>query len=84
MTNKSLRERFGRGEEKSALVSQVIAAAIEEELVKPDETAPHHPLEGGVLVARPNPVRTGHRIELTVSVNNRNSPIMRGCEIRSR
>jgi len=38
MTNKSLRERFGLGEEKSALVSQVIAAAIEERLVKPDET----------------------------------------------
>ncbi len=38
MTNKSLRERFGLGEEKSALVSQVIAAAIEEGLVKADET----------------------------------------------
>lgn len=38
MTNKSMRERFGLGEEKSALVSQVIAAAIEEGLVKADET----------------------------------------------
>jgi predicted HTH transcriptional regulator len=38
MTNRSLRERFGLGEDKSALVSQVIAAAIEEGLVKPDES----------------------------------------------
>jgi len=38
MTNRSLRERFGLAEEKSALVSQVIAAAIEEGAVKADET----------------------------------------------
>lgn len=38
MTNRSLRDRFGLGEDKSALVSQVIAAAIEEGFVKPDET----------------------------------------------
>jgi predicted HTH transcriptional regulator len=38
MTNRSLRERFGLGEDKSAVVSQVIAATIEEGLVKADET----------------------------------------------
>lgn len=38
MTNKSLRERFGLGEDKTAVVSQVIAAAIEEGLVKSDES----------------------------------------------
>jgi ATP-dependent DNA helicase RecG len=38
MTNRSLRERFGLGEEKSAVVSQVIAATIEEGLVKADDT----------------------------------------------
>lgn len=38
MTNKSLRERFGLGDDKSALVSQVIAAAIEEGVVKADAT----------------------------------------------
>ncbi len=38
MTNSSLRERFGLGEEKSAVVSQVIAATIEEGLVKADKT----------------------------------------------
>jgi predicted HTH transcriptional regulator len=38
MTNRSLRERFGLGEDKSTVVSQVIAATIEEGLVKPDET----------------------------------------------
>lgn len=38
MTNKSLRERFGLGDDKSAIVSQVIAAAIDEGLVKPDQT----------------------------------------------
>ena len=36
MTNTSLRERFGLGQEKSALVSQVIAAAIKDGLVKAD------------------------------------------------
>ena len=36
MTNQSLRERFGLSEGKSATVSQVISAAIEEGLVKPD------------------------------------------------
>lgn len=38
MTNKSLRERFGLADDKSAIVSQVIAAAIDEGLVKPDQT----------------------------------------------
>jgi len=38
MTNKSLRERFGLGDDKSTIVSQVIAAAIDEGLVKPDQT----------------------------------------------
>ena len=37
MTNQSLRERFRLPENKSALVSQVIAATIEVGLVKPDE-----------------------------------------------
>ena len=37
MTNKSLRQRFGLPERKSAVVSQTIAAAIEAGLVKPDE-----------------------------------------------
>jgi predicted HTH transcriptional regulator len=37
MTNRSLRERFGLGEDKSAVVSQVIAATIEEGLIKADE-----------------------------------------------
>jgi hypothetical protein len=39
MTNQSLRERFGLPASKSAIVSQVIAAAIEEKLVKLDEAA---------------------------------------------
>jgi predicted HTH transcriptional regulator len=39
MTNRSLRERFGLPETKSASVSQVIAATIDEKLIKPDETA---------------------------------------------
>ena len=38
MTNKSLRERFGLGEEKSALVSQVISATIDEDLIRLDDT----------------------------------------------
>jgi predicted HTH transcriptional regulator len=37
MTNQSLRERFGLPESKSAIVSQVIAAATEAGLIKPDE-----------------------------------------------
>lgn len=37
MTNQSLRERFKLGESKSAVISQIIAAAIESGLVKPDE-----------------------------------------------
>lgn len=37
MTNQSLRERFGLSADKAAIASQVIAAAIEAGLVKPDE-----------------------------------------------
>lgn len=37
MTNQSLRERFHLPESKSATVSQVIAAAIEAQCIKPDE-----------------------------------------------
>ena len=37
MTNQSLRERFHLGESKSAIVSQIIAAAIEAGQIKPDE-----------------------------------------------
>lgn len=37
MTNQSLRERFGLPEGKSAIVSQVIAAALETGQIKPDE-----------------------------------------------
>jgi hypothetical protein len=37
MTNQSLRERFRLAENKSAIVSQVIAATIEAELIRPDE-----------------------------------------------
>ena len=37
MTNQSLRNRFHLPESKSAIVSQVIAATIEEKMVKPDE-----------------------------------------------
>lgn len=39
MTNRSLRERFGLPEAKSASISQVIAAAIEEKHIKLDEKA---------------------------------------------
>jgi ATP-dependent DNA helicase RecG len=39
MTNRSLRERFGLSETKSASISQVIAATIDEKLIKADETA---------------------------------------------
>jgi predicted HTH transcriptional regulator len=38
MTNQTLRERFHLPERKSATVSQVISAAIEEGLIKSDET----------------------------------------------
>ena len=37
MTNTTLRERFHLPESKSAIVSQIIAAAIEEGMIKPDE-----------------------------------------------
>lgn len=37
MTNQSLRERFHLQESKSAVVSQVISAAIDTGLIKPDE-----------------------------------------------
>ena len=37
MTNQSLRERFHQPESKSAIISQIIAAAIESGAVKPDE-----------------------------------------------
>jgi predicted HTH transcriptional regulator len=38
MTNRSLRDRFNLPESKSAVVSQVIAAAIDAGLIKPDES----------------------------------------------
>jgi predicted HTH transcriptional regulator len=38
MTNQSLRERFRQPESKTTSVSQVIAAAIEAGVIKPDET----------------------------------------------
>lgn len=38
MTNQSLRERFGLPESKSALTSQVITAAIQAGVIKPDES----------------------------------------------
>jgi predicted HTH transcriptional regulator len=37
MTNQSLRERFRLPESKSAIVSQIISATMEAELIKPDE-----------------------------------------------
>ena len=37
MTNQSLRERFHQPESKTAIISQIIAAAIEAEVVKADE-----------------------------------------------
>lgn len=37
MTNQSLRERFHLPETKSSIVSQIIAAAIEAGVIKPDE-----------------------------------------------
>lgn len=37
MTNQSLRERFHQPESKSAIISQIISAAIEANAVKPDE-----------------------------------------------
>jgi len=39
MTNQSLRARFNLAESKNAIVSQIIASAIESGLVKPDEKA---------------------------------------------
>lgn len=38
MTNQSLRERFHLAEDKAAIASQIIAAAIEAGLIKPDES----------------------------------------------
>lgn len=40
MTNKSLRERFGLSEGSGNTVSQIIAAAVEQELIKNDPNAP--------------------------------------------
>jgi len=40
MSNQSLRERFGLSENNANKVSQVIAAAIEQDLIKKDATAP--------------------------------------------
>ncbi len=37
MTNQSLRDRFHLPESKSAIISQIIAATIEEGLIKADE-----------------------------------------------
>lgn len=37
MTNQSLRERFHQPESKTAIISQIIAAAIEAKVVKADE-----------------------------------------------
>jgi len=37
ITNQSLRERFHFAESKSAIVSQIIAAAMETGVIKPDE-----------------------------------------------
>jgi hypothetical protein len=37
MTNQSLRERFRQPESKSAVISQVIAAAIDAGMIKADE-----------------------------------------------
>jgi len=39
MTNQSLRERFHLPEAKSAIVSQIIAATEDADLIKPDERA---------------------------------------------
>jgi len=39
MTNRSLRERFGLGEEKTTIVSQIISATIQEKLIKADDSA---------------------------------------------
>lgn len=38
MTNQSLRERFHLGEDKATIASQIIAATIENGLIKPDES----------------------------------------------
>ena len=37
MTNQSLRERFHEPQSKTSIISQIIAAAIEAKVVKPDE-----------------------------------------------
>jgi ATP-dependent DNA helicase RecG len=37
MTNQTLRERFGLPEAKASVTSQIIAAALEVGLIKPDE-----------------------------------------------
>ena len=37
MTNQSLRERFGLGESRAAIASQIIAATIEAGMIKPDD-----------------------------------------------
>jgi ATP-dependent DNA helicase RecG len=39
MTNRFLRERFGLGEEKTTIVSQIISATIQEQLIKADDSA---------------------------------------------
>jgi ATP-dependent DNA helicase RecG len=39
MTNQTLRERFQLPEQKAAAVSRVIAVAVEQGLIKPDEGA---------------------------------------------
>lgn len=38
LTNQSLRKRFGLGEDKAAIASQIISAAVDAGLIKPDET----------------------------------------------
>jgi len=40
MTNQSLRKRFGLSERSANTVSQIISAAVEQELVKNDPGAP--------------------------------------------
>jgi predicted HTH transcriptional regulator len=39
MTNQSLRERFKLPESKSAIVSQIIAATVDSQFIKPDGKA---------------------------------------------
>ena len=38
MTNQSLRDRFHQPESKTAIISQIIAAAVDAKVIKPDET----------------------------------------------